>query len=178
MTNEIDHLAETKLVKWLAFSLNGLAAVTLFTLMLITCVDVVGRYVFNHPLTGSTELTEIAVGIVVFAVFPIVSWRREHIVVDIMDNFFSTRMDFIRSVLINVVSAIALVFLGQRVMVLGNRSLGYEEVTEYLAIPSGWMMIFIALICWLTAFMLLTVGIYRAYKVLQVSKGSLATGKD
>jgi len=164
---------ELRPVKWLAFSLNTLAALTLFSLMLITCIDVVGRYVFNHPLTGSTELTEIAVGIIVFSAFPIISWRREHIVVDIFDGFFSSKMDFIRTVIIHAISAIALFFLGQRIILLGNRSLGYGEVTEYLAIPTGWMINFIGAMCWLTAFLLLTVGIYHAYHVYKASKNSL-----
>lgn len=148
--------------------------------MLITCVDVVGRYIFNSPLTGSTELTEIAVGIIVFSTFPIISWRREHIVVDILDGFFSSKMDFIRTILINTTSAVALYFLGQRIILLGKRSLGYGEVTEYLAIPTGWMIYFIGIMCWLTAVLLITVGIYHAYKNLKTSKTSLisSSAKD
>ena len=150
----------------MAFALNALAAITLFSLMLITCVDVVGRYIFNHPLTGSTELTEMAVGIIVFSAFPIISWRREHIVVDIFDGFFSAKMDFIRTIIINTTSAIALYFLGQRIILLGKRSLGYGEVSEYLAIPTGWMIYFIGAMCWLTAILLVTAGIYHAYTAL------------
>ena len=127
--------------------LHGLAATTLLALMLITCVDVFGRYLFNNPLTGSTELTEIAVGIVIFSVFPIVSWRNDHVVVDILDHFFSRRVHMIRTIVINLLISVALVFLGQRIYVLGQRSLSYGEVTEYLAIPLGWMMFFIAIMC-------------------------------
>ena len=167
------HIAEAIIergpIKWLALSLNALAAITLFALMLITVVDVTGRYVFNHPLTGSTELTEMAVGIVVFSVFPIISWRREHIVVDIFDRFFSPKLDFIRTILINVASAAGLFFIGKRIVVLANRSLGYGEVSEYLAIPTGWMIYFIGIMCWITTFLLVTVGTYRAYKVLKIS---------
>lgn len=169
-TQNVNHITEKGPVKWLAFSLNVLASVTLFTLMLITCVDVVGRYVFNRPLTGSTELTEMAVGIVVFAVFPLISWRRENVVVDILDGFVPPLLDAIRTVIINIASAIALYFLGQRIMVLGNRSLSYGEVSEYLSIPTGWMINFISVMCWLTAFMLITIGIYRAYKVFKLSQ--------
>lgn len=171
-THNINHLTEKGPVKWLALSLNILASVTLFTLMLITCVDVVGRYIFNKPLVGSTELTEMAVGIVVFAVFPMISWRNENVVVDILDSFVGPRLDAARTYLINIVSAIALYFLGQRIIVLGNRSLGYGEVTEYLAIPTGWMINFIGVMCWLTAFLLLTVGSYRTYKVYKLSQNA------
>ena len=150
-------------IKWLVLFLQAIAAVTLFALMLITCVDVVGRYVFNSPLTGSTELTEIAVGIVVFAVVPVISSRNDHIVVDLLDPLFPARASFIRSVVINIVVCIALIFLGQRINVLAARSLSYGEVTEYLEIPTGWMMHFMGYVCWVTAFLVVTLGIFRAF---------------
>lgn len=149
-------------VKWLVLFLHAVGALTLLLLMLITCVDVFGRYLFNNPLTGSTELTEIAVGIVIFSVLPVVSWRNEHVVVDILDHFLAPSVHMIRTILINILISLALGFLANRIYVLGQRSLSYEEVTEYLAIPLGWMMIFIAVMCWLTALTVVTLGVYRA----------------
>ncbi len=52
---------------------HSISAITLFALMLITCIDVVGRYVFNSPFTGSTELIKMAVGIAIFSILPIIS---------------------------------------------------------------------------------------------------------
>jgi TRAP-type C4-dicarboxylate transport system permease small subunit len=161
----LPHLAgkiEKGPIKWLVLFLHGVAAVTMLALMLVTCIDVFGRYLFNNPLTGSTELTEIAVGIVIFSVFPILSSRNDHIVVDILDHFFSPRVHMIRTILINGLIAIALIFLGERIYVLGQRSLSFGEVTEFLAIPLGWMMTFIAVMCWATALAAITLGVYRA----------------
>lgn len=152
-----------------------MAAFTLMALMLITCVDVFGRYLFNNPLTGSTELTEMAVGIVIFSVLPIVSWRNEHVVVDILDSFVSARVHMIRTIVINILISIALVYLAQRVYVLGQRSLSYGEVTEYLAIPIGWMMIFIAVMCWLSAAAVVTLGVYRA--IVHFREPSVTSGE-
>ena len=149
-------------IKWLVLFLHGVGAVTLLALMLITCIDVFGRYLFNNPLTGSTELTEIAVGIVIFSVFPVVSWRNDHVVVDILDHFFSPKVHMVRTIVINLLVSVALAFLAKRIYELGQRSLSYEEVTEYLAIPLGWMMIFIAIMCWLTALAVITLGVHRS----------------
>ena len=131
------HLAEKMEkgpIKWLVLFLHGVGAVTLLALMLITCIDVFGRYLFNNPLTGSTELTEIAVGIVIFSVFPVVSWRNDHVVVDILDHFFSPKVHMVRTIVINLLVSVALAFLAKRIYELGLRSLSYEEVTEYLAV--------------------------------------------
>ena len=166
---DLNQLTEKGPIEWLVLFLHGIAAVTLFSLMLVTCVDVFGRYLFNNPLTGSTELTEIAVGIVVFSVLPVISWRNDHIVVDILDHFFAAKAHFVRTVVINILISIALVFLGRRIFILGERSLSYEEVTEYLAIPTGWMMVFIAIMCWLTAIMVITLGIYRAFRAYRLT---------
>ena len=68
----------------------------------------------------------------------------------------------IRTIVINLMISAALVFLAYRIYVLGQRSLSYEEVTEFLAIPLGWMMIFIAVMCWITALAVVTLGVYRA----------------
>ena len=150
--------------RWLALALNLLASVTLFALMIITCVDVVGRYVFSNPLTGSTELTEMALCILIFAAFPVISWRDEHIVVDMLDRSTPPFVHLVRTLVLNLVSAAALYFIGERIFTLGNRSLRNGEVSEYLSIPLGWTINFIAAMCWLSAIVLLTFGMSRALR--------------
>ena len=142
--------------------------------MLITCIDVVGRYVFNSPFTGSTELTEMAVGIVIFSILPIISWRNDHVVVDLLDQFVSPRVHMIRNMILNILISNALTIVGYRKMVLGERSLSYEEVTENIEIPTGWMMYFIGIACWITAVMVITLGIYRSYREYRLTIVSIS----
>ncbi len=142
--------------------------------MLVTCIDVFGRYLFNSPLTGSTELTEIAVGIVIFSVFPVVSWRNEHIVVDILDHLFSAKINMLRTIIINLALGVALAFLGQRIYVLGARANAYGEITEFLAIPAGLPILFFAVMCWLAALAVVTLGVYRAIKAYHIPEKSRA----
>lgn len=157
-------LPEKGLARWLALFLNTLASVTLFSLMIVTCIDVFGRYVFNRPLTGSTELIEMSLALLIFAVLPVISWRNEHIVVDLLDSFTPPSVHMVRNILLNIVTAIALYFIGGRILILGSRSLNYGEESEYLGIPLGWTINFIGAMCWLTAVTLLTLGIHRAFK--------------
>ena len=159
---EATTLPEKGVGRWLALVLNLIASVTLFMLMIITCVDVFGRYLFNSPLTGSTELTEMGLCILVFAAFPVISWRNEQIVVDMLDRFTSPAVHMVRTILLNIIAAIALYFLGRHVFKLGFRSLGYGEVSEYLHIPLGWAINFIGAMCWLSAFVLVTLGVVRS----------------
>ncbi len=154
----------------LAFILNLTSAFTLFALMLITCIDVIGRYVFNHPLTGSAELTEMGLGILIFSAFPVISWRNEHIVVDMLDRFTAPIVHMLRSIVLNIITSIALYFLGDRIITLGQRSLSYGEESEFLAIPLGWTINFIGSMCWLAAVTLLTLGIYRTIEGYRLHK--------
>lgn len=55
------------------------AALLLFSLILVTCVDVIGRYFFSAPLRGAFEITELLLAALVFTALPLTTERREHI---------------------------------------------------------------------------------------------------
>ena len=56
---------------------GAVAALALVGMVLLTCVDVIGRYVLNRPLTGAFELSEMTMGALVFASLPLVTLRRQ-----------------------------------------------------------------------------------------------------
>ena len=58
-------------------------------MMLVTAVDVAGRYLFNKPIAGGFELTEILLAALIYCGLPLVSARRDHIVIDTFDPLFS-----------------------------------------------------------------------------------------
>ena len=74
--------------------------------------------------------------------------------------------------MINVICAVALVYIGQNVYKLGLRSMKYGEVSEYLAIPTGWVIVFIAIMCWFSSAMLVTMGNYRAFRIYRATRGA------
>ena len=62
-----------------------LAALALFGIMALTLVDVSGRKLLSSSVTGSLELTELLLVIVIFAGLPLVSLQGEHVVFDSLD---------------------------------------------------------------------------------------------
>ena len=66
--------------------LGAAAAVLLFGLMLLTTADVVGRYIFNWPLRGAFEVTELLLLALIFAGLPLVSRADEHVTLDFIDR--------------------------------------------------------------------------------------------
>lgn len=147
-------------VRWLAFALELIAAVALFFLMALTCADVLGRYFFSNAVDGATELTEIGIAILVFAELPIVTWRGGHVVVDILDKMWGSVAIKVLGLLSALLMSGCLYFLGIRIYQLAERSLRREEITEYLELPVGYIVQYIAVMSWFTAALMITYGVY------------------
>ncbi|MBB1486217.1 TRAP transporter small permease [Oceanospirillum sediminis] len=155
------HYEEKGPVAWLAFFLELIAAVTLFFLMLLTCADVFGRYFLDNAVDGTTELTEMGIAILVFAEMPVITWRAGHVVVDILDRWMSNTLIKALGLLSAFLIASSLYFLADRIYYLAARALRRGEVTEYLQIPVGHIVEYIAIMSWITAGAMITYGIYR-----------------
>ena len=70
---------------WLDRVLGAAAALLLFGLMALTTVDVIGRYLFNWPLRGAFEITELLLLTLIFAGLPLASRVDEHVTLDFVD---------------------------------------------------------------------------------------------
>lgn len=149
------HYPEQRLVAWLAFLLDVIAAASLLGLMLLTCADVLGRYFLDNAIDGTTEITELGIALMVFAQLPIVTWRNSHVVVDILDDWLGSSVVSVLAVLAQMLMAAALYCIALRIFALAARSMRRGEVTEYLHIPLGLVVEYIAWMSWLTAAMLI-----------------------
>jgi TRAP-type C4-dicarboxylate transport system permease small subunit len=117
--------------------LRLIAAVLLFAMMAVTFVDVVGRYLFSRPLTGAFELTEVLLGLIVFAGLPIVTWRREHVTVDLVAMRLPAPSRSLLARVAAVVTALVLAVLAWRLGVTASDLLAYGDASVFLGIPMG-----------------------------------------
>lgn len=155
------HYDEKGPVAWLAFFLELIAAITLFFLMALTCADVFGRYFLDNAVDGATELTEMGIAILVFAEMPVVTWRGGHVVVDILDKMIGSKLIKILGLVSAFLMSTSLYFLAIRIYELAERSHSRGEVTEYLQLPVGYIVQYIAFMSWVTAGAMITYGVYR-----------------
>jgi TRAP-type C4-dicarboxylate transport system permease small subunit len=93
-----------RVTTWLA----RIAAVILAVLALVTFADVFARYFFRAPFPFTVEMTELAMGTIVFLALGLTTHEQGHITVDIVIMRLS---DAVRAVLALVTNAIAFVFL-------------------------------------------------------------------
>lgn len=114
----------------------GLAAgLLLLAMMLLTFADVVGRYVFNTPIRGAFELTELALLALVFAGLPLVSTADEHVTMDFVDKLLPPAARLALQRVVHLVCAAALLGLGWLVWRKANAIAGYGDTTDVLRVP-------------------------------------------
>ena len=138
-------------------TLGYLAATVLFCLMLVTCVDVLGRY-FNYPLFGGFELTEILLATLIFAGLPLVTLRNEHVTVDLFDAVTPDWLLRIQHVVACAVGMVCTGFLSWRLWLRGDHMAAAGETTGQLKIQLAWLTYSMSVLMALTALALLVLA--------------------
>jgi TRAP-type C4-dicarboxylate transport system permease small subunit len=112
-----------------------LAAATLFFMMCVTFIDVVMRRVLPGTFPAADELTKLSLGVLIFSSLPLIAKRREHLVISLFDNAFPRRVDRVRLVVIDLVSAALLGVLAWRLAVTAQRFGEFNDSTMLLGAP-------------------------------------------
>ncbi|WP_077001632.1 TRAP transporter small permease [Variovorax sp. KK3] len=152
----------------------NLAAVLLFALMLLTFVDVAGRNLFNKPLTGASELTEILLALVIFLMLPQVARRNEHIVIDLIDQICSDTVRRALDAFACVLGAIMFALIAWQSWILANRAMGYGDSTAALQIPVGPILYGLAVMAGIVAVASLLAIAPQAREAQQGAEGEAA----
>ena len=122
--------------------LSVICGIMLFAMMLVTLLDVIGRYVFNAPLQGATELTAILLVSTIFVGLPAVCLDEENVTVDLLVDRMPAWVHPVRVRLIRIVSGLLLGVIAWRLALHGNalQSYGETRVSLHLPIaPVAWM---------------------------------------
>ena len=145
------------------------ASVILFVLMMVTFVDVVGRYIFNHPLRGAFEGTELMLLVLIFAGLPLVSHADEHVTMDFIDHMVGMRG---RAAVVRIAHFIcAAIFLGLAwlIWLKAGKISAYGDTTDVLRIAIGPFVYFMALMIALS-------GLIHLWKTFARGEPTASTG--
>lgn len=127
-----------------------LAGVALFGIMALTFFDVGGRKLLSHSITGSLELTELLMVVVIFAALPLVSLRGEHVVFDSLDPYLPDAVRLVQRVLVHLLCGAALMGLGVLMWQTGGNFLESGETTAQLKILKAPFIYGMSVLCMLT----------------------------
>jgi TRAP-type C4-dicarboxylate transport system permease small subunit len=147
---------------WLDRALGAAAAILLFCLMMLTTVDVVGRYIFNWPIRGAFETTELLLLTLIFAGLPLASRADEHVTLDFIDMVLSDRGRLLLRRFIDLVCGLLFLGLAYRVWIKADKIAGYGDTTEVLRVPVGPFVYFMAIMIAVTGLVHLGKVIYPA----------------
>ena len=136
------------------------ASAILFAMMLLTFVDVVARYLFDFPLRGGFEITELMLLVLIFAGLPLVSHADEHVTMDFIDRLLPPRAVMLVVRAVHALCAAVMFFLTWQVWIKARTIAGYGDTTDVLKILVGPFVYF------MVAMILLT-GLVHLYKVFR-----------
>ncbi len=122
-------------------------ALVLLALLLCSFMDVVGRGLFNSPLPGAVELSELMMALLVASALPLVTAKRAHIVVDFLDPLLGRRLKLIQEALVSVVSVVLLAILAWRLAIQTLDMAAYNAITAFLSVPTWPVVGFMAAMC-------------------------------
>ena len=158
-----------QLKKILEILCGTLAGAALFGIMVLTFFDVSGRKFLSQSITGSLELTELLMVVVIFGALPLVSLKGEHVVFDSLDGFLPKWFRKIQQAMIHVVSAALLLGLAYLMWQTGGEFAVTGETTAQLKITKAPFIQGMGLLCGLT-------GLVHLAKAFAFDEDSSAEG--
>ena len=111
----------------------GLAILLL--MMFLTVGDVVGRYFFNAPISGTFELTKFMLALVVFFAIAYTQVRKGHISIDVVVSRFSPRAQAIIDSITYFFSLGLFSLVTWQSAVHANRLFEAHQVSGVLSLP-------------------------------------------
>ncbi|HTP60621.1 MAG TPA: TRAP transporter small permease [Burkholderiales bacterium] len=149
----------------------GLAAsAILLVLMFITFADVVARYLFNFPLRGAFEITELMLLVLIFAGLPLVSHADEHVTMDFIDHMLPRTALRALERLVHALCAAVMFFLAWLIWLKAGKIAAYGDTTDVLRILVSPFVYFMAVMIALT-------GVVHLFKIvyLPAKRGPIGT---
>jgi TRAP-type C4-dicarboxylate transport system permease small subunit len=123
---------------------GSLLVATLFVMVALTFVDVIGRRFFDKPVYGAHDLTEHLMALIVFAGLPVLTARREHLSIDLLDAWLLKPRFAPWHVAVNLLVAAALAVISVEFWIAAQEAAEIKEVSQALNIPRGGAYYFIS----------------------------------
>jgi TRAP-type C4-dicarboxylate transport system permease small subunit len=148
MSETVENHERVTLTRWelgLDKALGLLAASVLMLLMIITFIDVLGRYLFSAPLPGAFELTEIMMAMLIFAGLPLVLRANQHVSVNLIVGILSPKILHLQRLITQAIMAVVLAVMAWRMWIKAAEMLEQGDETAYLLLPIAPVAFFMTL---------------------------------
>lgn len=120
-------------------ALEALTCVFLLLMMVLTFIDVLGRYVFNQPIFGANEMISSLLALVIFSGLGMANARDDHIVVELLDHKVRRLSPKVYEVVIQGFSVLAMSLIAYVLLDLAIESYQHKALTFVLEIPLAYI---------------------------------------
>lgn len=132
---------------WPLTVLSLLSCLFLFMIMVVTFVDVIGRYLFLSPLPAAYEIVSLMMPAVIFLALPLTVWRNSHVTVDLLDSITPPRIARWRAFVVDLFGAATMILLAWRLAIRSRDQHRFEEVSDELILDLWPFSIAMAALC-------------------------------
>jgi len=118
-----------------------LACLSLLIMMVLTFIDVIGRYIFNEPVFGAAEMIQFLLAGSVFAGLVLVSQKDGHVAVELISPLIERRIPRIHRVIVSLTTALGLGLICFEMMRLALHAFELSRVSIVLEWHYGWVLV-------------------------------------
>ena len=115
--------------------LTHVSSIALAVLMFLTVADVFGRYLFNRPVAGTFEITEMLMVLIVFMALGLAQHHNEHISLDLAYNYFPGRLKSLTDIFVEAVNLVVVVGITWQLYEYSVRMSEGNYTTAVLELP-------------------------------------------
>lgn len=124
-----------KLIHLLSKGLLNVAQLILALMMFMVTFDVLGRWLFNSPIKGTVDFTELGLSMVIFLGLAYTHLQKEHITVDFIVEKFPNKIQYMIESVINLLISGLMALVAWSLFQNSQRLLSSNTITGDLGLP-------------------------------------------
>ena len=128
-----------KLLHFITRALEIVSSVVLAAMMLLTFVDVIGRYLLSAPIFGASEMISAMLAVLIFLGLGIANARDKHIVVELFDHQIRRVAPRLYDIVIQGFSLLAMGIIVYVLYAQASKAHSVESKTVVLEWPLFWI---------------------------------------
>ena len=121
--------------RWTERLLEAVIVLCLIAMTGVTVIDVAGRYFFGAPLQGGYEISELLMGLTVFASLPLATRAESHLAIGLLTDRLRGQARRVHRIVILVVTLGSLAFIAWRMGVQADILARSEAASGSLQLP-------------------------------------------
>lgn len=129
-------------------------------MVFLIAADAIGRYVFNHPIQGVLEVTELMMVFIVFLAFAYVESKNGHVRVDLVVSLLPRKLQLYIEGLVTLISLGVIGIMAWQSILYSIELRQGGNITASLGIPVSPFLLVVAFGCLLFCFQLILKFIY------------------